>query len=334
MENVARHMQTSLVLGAGGFIGSHMANRLKSEGHNVIGCDIRYPAFTTSSCDEFIIGDLTNIDTMRSLLSNKIDNVYQFAADMGGAGYIFTAENDASIMYNSAQINLNLLRVVVDGNFKPRIFYSSSACVYPKENQLNPDSYILSEDSAIPANPDSMYGWEKLFSEQLFITHRRNHGIDVKIGRYHNIYGEEGAWNNGREKAPAAICRKIAEVDTNNKMVEIWGDGKQSRSFLYFDDCIEATLALTNSTLTGPLNIGSEENITINNMAILVAKIANKDITIKNIPGPQGVRGRSSDNKKIISELGWKPEHSLKAGLKITYEWVSSQVSRSASAGQ
>ena len=313
-------MKEALVLGAGGFIGSHMCKRLKSDGFKVYGCDVKLPEYDISACDDFFIEDLTNKSGFSVILDRSFDEIYQFAADMGGAGYIFTEENDASIAYNSVQINLNLLKLAVEKGLTSRIFFSSSACVYPQENQTSSDTFTLAEGTAIPANPDSVYGWEKLFSERLYLTFRKNHGLETKIGRYHNIYGEMGTWRGGREKAPAAMCRKVAVAKRDGTKVEIWGDGKQTRSFLYIEDCLDATTLLMRSPYNMPLNIGSEENISINQLALLIADIAQTRITIENIDGPQGVRGRSSDNRLIESTLGWRPKFSLRSGLTNTYD--------------
>jgi GDP-D-mannose 3',5'-epimerase len=329
-------MKNALVLGAGGFIGSHMCARLKKDGYFVRGVDLKVPEFDDTSCDEFIIGDLTDFSfTMKILQLNSSENdtfdeVYQYAADMGGAGYIFTGSNDASIMYNSAQINLNVLEAQRQinqqfGANKTKIFYSSSACVYPEYNQLDADSPICSEDSAYPAAPDSEYGWEKLFSERLFLAYNKNHNISVAVARFHNIYGPKGTWKGGREKAPAAICRKIASVG-NDAEIEIWGDGNQTRSFLYIDDCIEATRRLMENTFVGPINIGSEEMVTINHLVEMVARIAKKDIKVKHIDGPLGVRGRNSDNYLIRKTLNWDYEISLAQGLTYTYQWIEHEM--------
>ena len=324
----------ALVLGAGGFIGSHMVKKLKSEGYFVRGVDLKYPEFSESLADEFFIYNLTNFEELNDLLTvNKecFDEIYQFAADMGGAGFIFTGENDADIMYNSAAINLNILKTQNMLNNekkvnKTKIFYSSSACIYPEENQLDPMNPNCSEDSAYPANPDSEYGWEKLFSERIYLAFNKNHNIDVRIARYHNVFGPEGTWTGGREKAPAAICRKVAEASKNNNHeIEIWGDGKQTRSFLYIDECIEATRTLMKSDFIGPVNIGSEEMVTINELVAIAASVAEKDIKIKHIDGPLGVRGRNSDNNLIREKLGWDYSMTLEEGIRKTYEWIESE---------
>jgi len=315
-----------LILGSGGFIGSHLTDSLKEEGHIVTGIDIKYPEFEKSSADHFIKGDLRDKEVLESVFENQeFDEIYQLAADMGGAGYVFTGENDSDILHNSVMINLNLLEILKSKK-KKRVFYSSSACIYPEHNQLDPENPMCSEDSAYPANPDSNYGWEKLFSERLFFAYAKNHGINAKVGRYHNIYGPKGTWQGGREKAPAALCRKIA-LATKNEDIEIWGSGKQTRSFLYIDDCIEATKKLMRSEgFSGPLNIGSEEMISINNLAKLIGKVSNKKITIKNIKGPIGVNGRNSDNRLIEQHLNWTPSYSLEKGLEITLEWIVKRI--------
>jgi len=315
-----------LVLGAGGFIGSHLVKRLKKEGYWVRGVDLKYPEFSPTAADEFIIGDLRDQAVCRAVVDQRFDEIYQLAADMGGAGYIFTGEHDADVMHNSATINLNILDLCRQQGVG-RIFYSSSACMYPEYNQLDPDNPKCSEDSAYPAAPDSEYGWEKLFSERLYLAYHRNYGVVVRIARYHNIFGPEGTWKGGREKAPAAICRKVAEAP-NGGEIEIWGDGKQTRSFLYIDECIEGTLRLMRSDFTGPVNIGSEEMVTINRLAEMVMEIAGKKLRIKHVPGPLGVRGRNSDNRLIREKLGWAPSMSLRDGLEKTYRWIGKQVAK------
>lgn len=317
-------MKTALVLGAGGFIGNHMVDRLKAEGFWVRGVDLKKTEFNKSLADEFIIGDLRNYDFCSKILDRKFDEIYQFAADMGGAGFVFTGENDADIMHNSATINLNILDICVKQNCK-RIFYSSSACMYPEHNQLDQNNPNCEEDSAYPAAPDSEYGWEKLFSERLYFAYQRNYGLEVRVARYHNIFGPLGTWKGGREKAPAAICRKVAE-SKNEDFIEIWGDGSQTRSFLYIDECIEGTLRLMRSDFIGPVNIGSDEMISINGLVDLISEISNKKIQIRSIDGPLGVKGRNSDNKLIFRELGWKPTQPLVEGLKKTYHWIDKQV--------
>lgn len=319
-------MKKALVLGGGGFIGSHMVNRLKSEGFWVRAVDLKYPEYSETSADDFLVADLRDADTCRAAIDQKFDEIYQFAADMGGAGFVFTGENDAEIMHNSALINLNVLDACLKRNNK-RIFYSSSACMYPEHNQLDPQNPNCEESSAYPANPDSEYGWEKLFSERLYLAFARNHGMQVRIARYHNIFGIEGTWKGGREKAPAAICRKVAYANSGDA-IEIWGDGSQTRSFLYVDECIEGTLRLMRSDFTGPVNIGSEEMVTINQLVDLIAAIAGKKIARKNISGPTGVRGRNSDNKLIEKMLSWKPTEPLAKGLEKTYNWINCQISK------
>jgi nucleoside-diphosphate-sugar epimerase len=320
-------MKTALVLGAGGFIGSHLVKRLKKEGFWVRGVDLKFPRFSSTEADDFVIGDLRDQSVVRSVVDRKFDEVYQLAADMGGAGYIFTGENDAAIMHNSAMINLNVLDTCHKRNIK-RVFYSSSACMYPEHNQLDPNNPKCSEDSAYPANPDSEYGWEKLFSERLFLAYNRNYGMEARVARYHNIFGPEGSWNDGKEKAPAAVCRKVA-IAPNESAVEIWGDGEQTRSFLYIDECIEGTLKLMRSNFTGPVNIGSDEMVTINHLVDIVSEIAGKRLAKNHIKGPTGVRGRNSDNALIKEKLGWAPSEPLWKGLEKTFAWVNQQVQMS-----
>lgn len=316
-------MPKVLVCGAGGFIGSHLVERLKKEGFWVRGVDLKYPEFTETQADDFVIGDLRKDSFVKSIINMYFDEVYQLAADMGGAGFVFTGENDADIMHNSAKINLNIIDACYKRNIK-RIFYSSSACIYPEYNQMDPENPKCSEESAYPAEPDSEYGWEKLFSERMYLAYNRNFGMQVRIARYHNIFGPKGEWRGGREKAPAAICRKVA-MAINNGEIEVWGDGKQTRSFLYIDECVEGTLKLMRSEWTGPVNIGSEEMITINGMSEMIIELSGKNLSIKNIPGPQGVRGRNSDNKLVKEELNWAPSKALKEGLRVTYTWIEEQ---------
>ena len=326
----------ALVLGAGGFIGSHMCKRLKSEGFWVRGVDIKYPEFSESAADEFIQGDLREVGLVARVLDvegDSFDQIYQFAADMGGAGYIFTDEHSADIMHNSATINLNVLNEQVQLNRllqtnKTKIFYSSSACMYPEHNQLDPDNPDCREDSAYPANPDSEYGWEKLFSERLYLAYNRNYDIPVCVARYHNIFGPEGTWQGGREKAPAAICRKVAMVPDVGGPIEVWGDGMQTRSFLFIDECIEATRRLMDSTtFQGPVNIGSEEMVTINQLVDTAAKVAGKVVSKRHVlDAPLGVRGRNSNNDLIRSTLGWDYSQSLEEGIRKTYAWISEQI--------
>ena len=331
-------MKKALVLGGGGFIGNHMVTRLKSEHYWVRAVDLKLPEFSVSEADELVMGDLRSpqfvADVLKLNSSNEnFDEIYQFAADMGGAGFVFTGENDADIMHNSSLINLNVLdslRRIYKKNGaemnSPKIFYSSSACMYPEHNQMDPDNPKCDEDSAYPAAPDSEYGWEKLFSERLFLAFSRNFGIKVAIARFHNIYGPFGTWEGGREKAPAAICRKVANVIPGGE-IEVWGDGKQTRSFLYIDDCIEAVRRLMNNKdFIGPVNIGSEEMVTINQLVEAVGKIASKEFSINHIPGPLGVRGRNSDNTLIRSVLEWEYEWSLEKGLESTYAWINTQI--------
>ncbi len=319
-------MKSALVCGAGGFIGSHLVSRLKREGCFVRGVDLKFPEFSATDADDFVIGDLRDHGVCDRVVDRRFDEVYQLAADMGGAGYVFTGENDADIMHNSAQINLNMLETCWRRNVR-RIFYSSSACMYPEYNQLDPDNPKTAEDTAYPAAPDSEYGWEKLFSERLYLAFQRNKGMEVRVARYHNIFGPLGSWNNGKEKAPAALCRKVAEARTGGE-IEIWGDGKQTRSFLYIDECLEGTTRLARSGFTGPVNIGSEEMVTINGLAELIMAIAGKKLSMRHIPGPLGVRGRNSDNKLIQEKLGWRPSEPLKKGLEKTYAWIAQEVER------
>ncbi len=313
-----------LVLGAGGFIGGHLVSELKSLGAWVRAVDIKDHEYTQLPCDEFIIADLRDPKKAHAVLDQPFDEVYQLAADMGGAGFIFTGENDADIMHNSAMINLNIVEAAVLQKAK-KVFYSSSACMYPEYNQLDPENPKCSEDSAYPAAPDSEYGWEKLFSERFYLAANRNHNLNVRVARFHNIFGPLGTWDGGREKAPAAFCRKIAE-SSDNGQIEMWGDGVQTRSFLYIDECIEAMLRLMDSDFLGPVNIGSDEMVSINRLSEMVMMIANKNLSVNHIDGPEGVRGRNSDNQLIMDKIGWKPSCSLEDGLKKTYEWISSQV--------
>lgn len=317
-------MKKALVCGAGGFIGGHLVNRLKSEGYWVRGVDLKENEYGNNNSDEFIIGDLRKPDVVAAVVTDDLDEVYQLAADMGGAGFVFTGENDAAIMHNSALINLNVLEEIKHKGIK-KVFYSSSACMYPEYNQLDPDNPKCSEDSAYPAAPDSEYGWEKLFSERLFLTYQRNHGIQVKVARFHNIFGPQGTWYGGREKAPAAVCRKVAEAAEGGE-IEIWGDGKQTRSFLIVDECVDGIRRLTESDFSGPVNIGSEEMISINDFAKMVIGISGKNLTVKNIPGPTGVRGRNSDNALIKEKLNWAPSIPLKDGVEKTFAWITEQL--------
>ena len=317
-------MKRALVLGGGGFIGSHLVKRLKHENFWVRAVDLKRPSYSPTNADDFIVGDLCDLAVCRAAFNDGFDEVYQLAADMGGAGYIFTGDHDADVMHNSAQINLNVLHTAVNSRVG-RIFYSSSACVYPEHNQLDPDNPDCSESSAYPAAPDSEYGWEKLFSERLYLSYARNYHLNVRVARFHNIFGPEGAWNNGREKSPAALCRKIASA-AEGSHIEIWGDGLQTRSFLFIDECLEGVLRFMRGDWQGPVNIGSEEMLSINNFAKMIMGVAKKNVLIKHIPGPLGVRGRRSDNRLILEKLGWAPSAPLRVGLTETYNWIEQQV--------
>jgi nucleoside-diphosphate-sugar epimerase len=317
-------MKKILVCGAGGFIGTHLVKSLKKQGHRVIGADLHYPLYSETVADEFYIMDLREQHNVEQLVTSDIDEIYQLAADMGGAGYIFTGEHDADIMHNSAMINLNILDMMHKKGVK-NVFYSSSACIYPSFNQEDPDNPLCIEDSAYPANPDSEYGWEKLFSERLYRSYARNHGIRARIARFHNIFGPEGSWNNGKEKAPAALCRKVVMCEDNG-IVDIWGPGNQTRSFLFIDECIEGIHKIMASECDLPVNLGSERMISINNLALLIAKLTNKNITIKNIDGPIGVMGRNSDNTLLKGIVGWSPDENLEYGLLKTLTWIKSQL--------
>jgi GDP-D-mannose 3', 5'-epimerase len=311
-----------LVCGAGGFIGGHLVTSLKKQGHYVIGADIKRHEYQPTDADEFYVMDLREQSNVRKLITADIDTIYQLAADMGGAGYIFTGDNDADIMHNSAMINLNIAEEMVRKNVK-NVFYTSSACMYPSHNQEDPDNPLLSEDSAYPANPDSEYGWEKLFSERLFMSFARNYGIRARIARLHNVFGPLGSWNNGKEKAPAALCRKVAE---STGEIEVWGPGVQTRSFLYIDECIEGIHRIQDSDCEFPLNLGSERMISINGLAQLVSTIAKKPVKINNVPGPMGVMGRNSHNQLIRDTIGWAPQDNLEYGLEKTYAWIDNMV--------
>ena len=313
----------ALVCGAGGFIGSHMVKKLKLEGYWVRGADVKEPDFSGTEADEFLTGDLTDQAFCDDVTNIEFDEIYQFAADMGGAGYIFTGEHDADVMNNSATINLNILRNIKD--YKPKIFFSSSACMYPEHNQLDPNTPDCREDTAYPANPDSEYGWEKLFSERLYLSYHRNYDVPVRIARYHNIFGPEGTWTGGREKAPAAICRKVAELPKGGGSIEVWGDGLQTRSFLFVDECVEATYRLVQSDFTGPVNIGSEEMVSINQLVDIAAKVADKEVEKNHIDGPLGVRGRNSNNDLIREKLDWDYTMTLEEGIKKTYDWINEE---------
>jgi len=317
-------MNTALVLGAGGFIGTHLTAKLKKEGFWVRGVDLKRPEFSESDADEFILADLRDQNQVRNILNQPFTEIYQLAADMGGAGYIFTGEHDADVMYNSASINIHVSRYAQQQNVN-KIFFSSSACVYPKHNQKNEKAPLCIENSAYPADPDSEYGWEKLFSERLYLSFNKNYGLPIRIARFHNIFGPQGAWKGGKEKAPAAICRKVVEASDKGE-IEIWGDGKQTRSFLYIDECLEGVRRLMNSDFTGPVNIGSEEMISINDLATMVMDIAGKKLTITHTTGPLGVRGRTSHNDLIQEKLGWKPHAPLRDGLVKTYHWINNQM--------
>ena len=343
------YKKTALVLGAGGFIGSHMVKRLRKEGYWVRGVDLKYPEFSKTEANEFVCGDLRDVEIVRRVIRfggytgnyyaqivdkflEPFDEIYQFAADMGGAGFIFTGENDADIMHNSASINLNLLEEQKKLNKdkkvnQTKIFYSSSACMYPEHNQLDPNNPDCRETSAYPANPDSEYGWEKLFSERLYLTYNRNYDIPVRVARYHNIFGPEGTWEGGREKAPAAICRKVAQLSPQGGTIEVWGDGLQTRSFLFIDECIEATWRLMQSDFMGPVNIGSEEMVTINQLVETAAKVANKKVDKQHVlDAPLGVRGRNSNNDLVREKLGWDYSQSLEEGIRKTYNWICLQL--------
>jgi nucleoside-diphosphate-sugar epimerase len=320
-----------LVCGAGGFIGHHLVSRLIREGNWVRGVDLKFPEYSDTQSDDFAIGDLRDYSFVREIFDQKFDEIYQLAADMGGAGYIFTGENDATVMHNSATINLNVLEAAKNRNCK-RIFYSSSACMYPEHNQRDPENPNCSEDSAYPAAPDSEYGWEKLFSERLYFAYGRNYGMEPRVARYHNIFGPQGAWNNGREKAPAALCRKVA-MAKDGAEIEIWGDGKQTRSFLYIDECVEGTLRLARSNWQGPVNIGSDYMVSISQLVDIICDVAGKEVRQRNIPGPVGVRGRNSDNKLIKEMLGWSPDTDLRKGIEATYGWINNQILSNSSSG-
>jgi len=315
-----------LVAGAGGFIGGHLVSRLKSEGLWVRGADIKKHEYSESAADEFLLGDLTDVNNTRAAVAG-IDEVYQLAADMGGAGYIFTGEHDSSVMHDSAMINLNMLEEGRKAGVK-KFFYSSSACIYPEYNQMDPDNPKCSEESAYPAAPDSEYGWEKLFSERLYFAYHRNFGVQVRVARFHNIFGPLGTWCGGKEKSPAALCRKIAETQEGGE-IELWGDGKQTRSFLIVEECVEGIRRLMESDFFGPVNIGSEEMVTINQLAEIIMDVARKRVRVKHVSGPLGVRGRNSDNHLIREKLDWEPKLPLRAGLATTYAWIAQQVAQS-----
>jgi GDP-D-mannose 3', 5'-epimerase len=330
-------MKKAMVMGAGGFIGSHMVNRLKSEGYWVRGIDLKYPEFSSTQADDFIIGDLRDPNLVSDVIDNDIDRLYQFAADMGGAGYIFTGDNDANVMHNSGLINFNVTFESSKKNVK-KVFYSSSACMYPAHNQEDPDNPMCAEHSAYPAAPDSEYGWEKLFSERLYMAFGRNYDLNVRIGRFHNIFGPDGTWDGGKEKAPAAMCRKAAMAKDDTSL-EVWGDGLQTRSFLYIDECIEAVQQLMDSEYKEPVNIGSEEMVSINQLAQIAINLSGKNISIQNLEGeafeakygfpvPEGVRGRNSDNKLFREKIGWEPDYALAKGMEKTFKWIDEQVKK------
>lgn len=325
-------MKKALVLGAGGFIGGHLVTRLKKEGYWVRGVDIKEHEYRKTDADEFFVKDLreeSNVKTSMHIhsIEKGFDEVYQLAADMGGAGYIFTGDNDANVMHNSAMINLNVAKVACGFKIMPKVFYSSSACVYPEHNQMDPDNPNCAENTAYPANPDSEYGWEKIFSERLYFAHNRNYGLPVRVARFHNIFGPYGSWNNGKEKAPAAVCRKVAAC-TPEGSIEIWGDGKQTRSFLYIDECLEAVRRFMDSDFIGPINIGSDEMVTIDQLVNIACQVGKKSVKINHIPGPTGVRGRNSDNTLIQEKLNWKPSTKLVDGIQSTYTWISEQLKK------
>ncbi len=325
-------MKTALVLGAGGFIGGHLVTRLKNEGYWVRGVDIKQHEYKKTDADEFFIKDLreeSNVKTVMHLHSTEkgFDEVYQLAADMGGAGYIFTGDNDANVMHNSAMINLHVAKIACGFKIMPKIFYSSSACIYPEHNQMDPENPNCAENTAYPANPDSEYGWEKIFSERLYFAHNRNYGLPIRVARFHNIFGPYGSWNNGKEKAPAAVCRKVAACSPEGS-IEIWGDGKQTRSFLYIDECLEAVRRFMNSDFNGPINIGSDEMVTIDQLVNIACQVGKKTVKIKHIPGPTGVRGRNSDNTLIQEKLNWKPSTKLIDGIQSTYNWINEQLKK------
>jgi len=317
-------MKKALVCGGGGFIGGHLINRLKSEGYWVRGVDVKENEYGNDNADEFIVGDLRDPRVASDVVTADLDEIYQLAADMGGAGFVFTGTNDAAIMHNSVLCNLNILEAAKEKGVR-RIFYSSSACMYPEYNQMDPNNPKCSEESAYPAAPDSEYGWEKLFSERLFLAYQKNHGIEARIARFHNIFGPQGTWDGGREKAPAAVCRKVA-MAADGGSIEIWGDGQQTRSFLIVDECVEGIRRLMNSDFSGPVNLGSEEMISLNDFAKMVINISGKNLTINNIPGPLGVRGRNSDNHLIQEKLGWAPSTPLRTGVEKTYSWITEQI--------
>ncbi len=314
----------ALVCGAGGFIGGHLVKRLKADGYWVRGVDLKEHEFSSTEADDFVVGDLRDPRLCESVVDRRMDEVYQLAADMGGAGFVFVGDNDSAIMHNSATINLNIAEESSKKDVR-KVFYSSSACIYPERNQMDPDNPNCAEDSAYPADPDSEYGWEKLFSERLYMSYVRNRGMEIHIARFHNIFGPEGSWKDGREKAPAAMCRKVAETPDGGTM-DMWGNGEQTRSFLYIDECLEGVIRLMHSDFLGPVNIGSDEMVTINSLAGMAMDIAGKDLRINHIDGPLGVRGRNSDNRLILEKLGWQPSKLLRDGMEETYAWIKKQV--------
>jgi len=316
-----------LVCGAGGFIGTHLVRRLKDEGYWVRGVDLKYPEFSETAADDFVIGDLRDAAVWDAILDRQFDEVFQLAADMGGAGYIFTGDHDAHVMHNSALINLNFLTLARERKVG-KIFYSSSACIYPQHNQETTENPNTAEHTAYPADPDSEYGWEKLFSERMYFAFNRNHGLNVKVARFHNIFGPEGAWDGKRSKAPADLCRKVAEAKDGGE-IEIWGDGNQTRSFLYIDECLDGMRLLTDHpSFRGPVNIGSEEMVSINQFVDLISDVAGKKLKKKHIDGPLGVRGRNSHNELIKYQLGWAPSNPLRDGVEKTYQWIEEQVGK------
>ena len=332
-------MKKAIVLGGGGFIGGHLAKHLKSNGYFVRIADIKNHEYFSHDeiCHEYIKCDLTDSKAVELVIFENCDELYQLAADMGGAGYIFTGNNDANVMHNSALINLNVTQECVNKKVK-KVFYSSSACMYPEYNQLNPENPNCEESSAYPANPDSEYGWEKLFSERLFLAYHRNYNLDVRIARFHNIFGPQGTWIGGKEKAPAAMLRKASETKEGESF-EVWGDGLQTRSFLYIDECVEAVTKLMASEFAGPVNIGSEEMVSINQLAQMAISISGKTIEIKNISGseffekygfkcPVGVRGRNSDNTLYREKIGWVVSQPLLIGMEKTYAWIFNKVNQ------
>lgn len=314
----------ALVLGAGGFIGHHLVTRLKSEGYYVCGIDLKHPEYSNTRCDKYIIGDLRDAVFCKNHITNQYNEIYQLAADMGGAGYLFSGDNDFNVMHNSALINLNVSNVAIEQQIE-KIFYSSSACIYPKRNQMDATNPFCKEDSAYPADPDSEYGWEKLFSERLYLSAARNYNLNVRIARFHNVYGPEGVYNNGKEKAPAALCRKVSET-SDGGTIEIWGSGNQSRSFLYIDDCLDGIIKLMRSDFMGPFNIGSEETITLNDFARMIIGVSGKNLSIKNVDGPVGVNGRTSDNTLVSQQINWQPKHTLLQGITQTFKWIDEQI--------